>query len=207
MRHSRRVRFLRLAVPIVFVFGFLTLALASWLSPLGILAKLPAVSGTLVVSGSKITMELPRLAGFTHDERAYQLTAKSASQDLTNPNVVELTDIKAKVQMQDKGLVEMSANNGVYDSKAELLTLGHDILLVSSSGYEGRLSQAVVDIRKGHIVSDKPVEVKFLNGFLNANRLEVEGSGDLIRFEGGVAMTLNLNKPEESASTEGKAAQ
>jgi hypothetical protein len=44
-------------------------------------------------------------------------------------------------------------------------------------------------MRSGHIVSDKPVEVKLLNGILTASRLEVEG--ELMRFDGGV--TLNMD--------------
>ena len=32
-----------------------------------VLDKLPSVSGKLAVQGSKITMELPRIAGFTRD--------------------------------------------------------------------------------------------------------------------------------------------
>jgi lipopolysaccharide export system protein LptC len=67
--------------------------------------------------------------------------------------------------------------------------LRENIVLTSSSGYEGHLTEAVVDMHSGHIVSNKPVEVKLLNGLLNANRLEVDG--ELIRFDGGV--TLNLD--------------
>jgi lipopolysaccharide export system protein LptC len=55
------------------------------------------------------------------------------------------------------------------------------------------LSEAVIDTRKGEIVSDKPVELKMLNGTLNANRLVVIESGALIRFDNGVAMTFMLD--------------
>ena len=34
--------------------------------------------------------------------------------------------------------------------------------------------------RAGNVVSDKPVEVKMLNGTLNANRLEVADKGDVV---------------------------
>jgi len=38
--------------------------------------------GSVVVSGSKIMMQQPRLAGFTKDNRRYDLTAQAAGQDL-----------------------------------------------------------------------------------------------------------------------------
>jgi len=53
----------------------------------------------------------------------------------------------------------MSAVSGVYDAKTEMLTLRENIELTSSTGYEGRLTEAVIDVRKGNVVSDKPVSV------------------------------------------------
>ncbi len=37
-----------------------------------------------------------------------------------------------------------------------------------------------------------------LNGTLNANSLEVDDRGDVIRFDGGVVMNLPLNPPQDS---------
>ena len=158
------------------------------------LAKLPIDVGDLVVSGTKITMEQPRLSGFTRDARAYELSADAAAQDLTKPDLVELRNIRAKVQMQDKSTMEMSATAGIYDSKAETLKLDQNILLTSSTGYRGQLSEALVDIRKGNVVSEQPVEVKMLQGTLNANRLEIVDSGELVRFDGGVEHDLDAQR-------------
>jgi len=148
-----------------------------------------------VVSGTKVTMEQPRLSGFTRDARAYELTADTAAQDMTKPDIVELRNIRAKVEMQDKSSMEMTAVTGIYDAKGETLKLDQNILLNSSTGYQGHLSEALVDIRKGNVVSEHPVEVKLLQGTLNANRLDIVDSGDVIRFHGGVIMDMMLNQP------------
>ena len=194
-RHSRTVRLLRIALPIVVLVVLAAITLIAFFNPLRMLARLPIDVGNLVVSGTKITMEQPKVTGFTRDGRAYEVTAVAAAQDLTKPDIVELHDIHAKVQMQDHGMVVLTAATGVYDTKGEILNLKQDIVLTSSSGYECRLSEAVVDTRKGNVVSEHPVEVKMLQGVLNANRLEVVDSGDLVRFDGGVDMVLNLNQP------------
>ena len=73
-----------------------------WIKPLRMLAKLPVDVGNLVVSGTKITMQQPRIAGFTRDQRQYEMTAQAAAQDLTNPDVVELQGIQARMEMKDK---------------------------------------------------------------------------------------------------------
>ena len=51
-----------------------------------LMPKLPVDIGNLVVSGTKITMETPHVAGFSADRRPYELWAKAAIQDLTDPD-------------------------------------------------------------------------------------------------------------------------
>jgi lipopolysaccharide export system protein LptC len=194
-RHSRLVRILRIAVPASVAVGVIVIALITYFNPLRMLARLPINIDNLVVSGTKVTMEQPRLSGFTRDARAYELTADTAAQDMTKPDIVELRNIRAKVEMQDKSSMEMTAVTGIYDAKGETLKLDQNILLNSSTGYQGHLSEALVDIRKGNVVSEHPVEVKLLQGTLNANRLDIFDSGDVIRFHGGVIMDMMLNQP------------
>ena len=194
-RHSRLVRILRIAVPASVAVGVIIIALITYFNPLRMLARLPINIDNLVVSGTKVTMEQPRLSGFTRDARAYELTADTAAQDMTKPDIVELRNIRAKVEMQDKSSMEMTAVTGIYDAKGEILKLDQNILLNSSTGYQGHLSEALVDIRKGNVVSEHPVEVKLLQGTLNANRLDIVDSGDVIRFHGGVIMDMMLNQP------------
>jgi lipopolysaccharide export system protein LptC len=189
-RHSSRVRLLRVAVPATVVLAVLAAGLAAWFNPLRL--KLPRVAGTLGISGTRITMQLPRLSGFTRDSRAYQLTAQTADQDLTRPDAVELKGVAARVQMQDQSTVEMSAAAGLYNTKADTILLNTDVRLKSSSGYEARLTDALVDMHSGHVISQQPVEVKLLNGVLNAKGIEVIDSGNLIRFDGGVVMDMTL---------------
>ena len=196
-RHSRMVRVLRVAVP-----GAVLLALASivliqvFLNPFQTaLAKLPVDMSNLVVSGTKITMETPHLAGFSTDQRPYELWAKAAVQDLTDPDHVELKTLRAKVMMEDKSTVTMDARTGFFDSKQQLLDLRKDIFLQSSTGYQATLSQAYVDISKGTVTSDEHVDVKLLNGTLTADRLRIINSGEIVRFEGNVVMNLIMESP------------
>jgi len=197
-RHSRYVRLLRLGVPAGILAMLFMVVAANYMPPIGGL-RLPGELGKLVIKGTKITMQQPRLTGFTNDSRAYEFTANAAAQDITKPDLVELHAPHAKIQMQDKSTVTMSAVSGVYNMKSEMLTLSDDIDLVSSIGYEGRLSEALIDVRKGSVVSEKPVSVKLLNGFLNAQRLEVVDNGAMVRFGGGVAMTILPDKSPTKA--------
>src|SRR5581483_8956685 len=160
--------------------------------PLGALKKLPVDFGNLVISGTKVTMQQPRIAGFTNDRRPYEITARAAAQDVTNPTTVELQEIRGKMDIADQGMVELSARSGIYDTRSEVLTLRDEIRISSESGSRGRLSEAVIDIHNGNIVSEKPVQLSMLRGTLEANRMEVRDGGKFLRFERGVTVVLTL---------------
>ena len=196
-RHSRMVRVLRVAVPATVLLALASVVLIQvFLNPFQTgFAKLPVDISNLVVSGTKITMETPHLAGFSTDQRPYELWAKAAVQDLTDPDHVELKTLRAKVMMEDKSTVTMDARTGFFDSKQQLLDLRKDIFLQSSTGYEATLSQAYVDINKGTVTSDEHVDVKLLNGTLTADRLRIINSGEIVRFEGNVVMNLIMESP------------
>ncbi|QHO73145.1 LPS export ABC transporter periplasmic protein LptC [Bradyrhizobium sp. CCBAU 051011] len=196
-RHSRMVRMLRVAVPTAVALAMAVVIYIAIFNPFKIteLAKLPVDISNLVVSGTKITMETPHLAGFSTDQRPYELWAKAAVQDLANPDHVELRTLRAKVMMEDKSTVTMDARTGFFDSKQQMLDLRKDIFLQSSTGYEAKLSQAYVDINKGSVTSDEHVDVKLLNGTLTADRLRIINSGEVVRFEGNVVMNLIMESP------------
>jgi lipopolysaccharide export system protein LptC len=196
-RHSRRVRLLRVAVPATVLLALASIVLIQvfWNPFQKGLPNLPVDISNLVVSGTKITMETPHLAGFSTDQRPYEVWAKAAIQDLTDPDHVELRTLRAKVQMEDKSTVTMDARTGFFDSKQQMLDLRKDIFLQSSTGYEAKLSQAYVDINKGTVTSDEHVDVKLLNGTLTADRLRIINSGEIVRFEGNVVMNLVMETP------------
>jgi lipopolysaccharide export system protein LptC len=191
MRHSRFVRALRLMIPLAIGGAVAGGLVAAQFNPLRMLSvALPVDFSSLVVSGTKITMQAPRIAGFTKDSRPYDLTARAAAQDVTHPDTIELQGLHGKTEMQDHAIYELTADGGLYDAKAELLTLRQNIVLKSTSGFEVYLSEAVVDLHSSNIVSEKPVQVRMQQGTINANRMEVQESGDLIRFGGGVTMMM-----------------
>jgi lipopolysaccharide export system protein LptC len=189
-RHSRLVRILRKAVPAAIIVSMLVIVGISVFNPFRMLTNLPIDVGNVVVSGTKITMQSPHMAGFTPDRRPYEVNARTAMQDVTNPNFIELDVLKGKMEMEDKSIVVMNAKRGYFKNREQLLDLYDDVLLKSTT-YEARLLEATVDMGKGSVVSDKPVNVRMADGTLDAQKLEITGKGDLMVFYGGVTMHLN----------------
>jgi lipopolysaccharide export system protein LptC len=194
---------LRVGIPAAVAVVLLgAIAFAMLKGPLAMLAKLPVDVGSLVVSGTKIMMQQPKIAGFTRDNRRYDMTAQAAGQDLTKPDLVELHGIHATMEMKDKAVFDTTAKDGLYNSKTDLLTLSQDIVVTSSSGYRVTMSEATIDIKAGNVVSEKPVEVTTSAWTINANRMEVGEAGDVMRFDRGVSV---LMMPDTTSSARASA--
>ena len=198
-RHSLLVRLLRVGLPLGVIIGLTALVLVTYFKPMQIFEKIPGVSGNLGIQGSKITMQLPKIAGFTRDSRAYELTAENAIQDIASPDMIELQNLRAKMEMQDKDVVNMTAKAGTYNTKGDKIILRDQIVVTSGQGYSARLREAAVDMKQGNVVSDQPVEVTLPNGLLLSNGMEIAESGAVIRFNRGVVLTLDPAKTSEAA--------
>jgi len=190
-RHSRMVRVLRVAVPAAVILAMAAIVLVSVFNPFRMLTKLPLDMGALVVSGTKITMESPHMAGYTTDQRPYEVWAKTATQDVTDPDHLDLNTIRAKLLAEDQSTITMVARTGLMDTKQQLLNLHKDIFLQTSTGYEAQLSQAFIDMANGIVTSDEHVDVKLTNGTITSDRIKITGNGEVIRFEGNVVMHLD----------------
>jgi lipopolysaccharide export system protein LptC len=199
-RHSRIVRILRVAVPAAVILSLAVILLASIFNPFRmLLPKLPLEMGNLVVSGTKITMESPHLSGYSPDRRPYEVWAKTATQDVTSPDHVELNTLHGKVLMEDQSTVTLEALTGLMDTKQQLLDLHKNIYLHTSAGYEAWLSQAFVDMGNSTVTSDEHVDVKWADGTLSADKMKITGGGEVVRFDGHVLM--NIDKLPEVENT------
>ena len=198
-RHSRIVRVLRVAVPAAVVLSMAAIVLVSVFNPFRmLLPKQPIDMDNLVVSGTKITMESPHMSGYTQDQRPYEVWAKTATQDVTDPDHVDLKTLRAKVLMEDQSTVTLDALNGLMDNKQQTLDLHKDIYLQTSTGYEAWLSQAFVDMAKGTVTSDEHVDVKWADGKVSSDRLKITGGGEVVRFDGHVVMNIDKLPPPET---------
>jgi lipopolysaccharide export system protein LptC len=195
-RHSRIVRALRVAVPAAVILSMAAIVLVSVFNPFRmLLPKLPIDMENLVVSGTKITMESPHMSGYTPDRRPYEVWAKTATQDVTDPDHVDLKTLRAKVLMEDQSTVTLDAKTGVMDTKQQLLDLHKDIYLQTSTGYEAWLSQAFVDMGKNTVTSEEHVDVKWADGTISSDKLRIFNGGETVRFEGHVVMNIDKLPP------------
>lgn len=200
-RHSRRVRFLRKAIPVGAAMAIAFLVLRGFL---GFLIGLdPNVEG-FKLDGSKVVMEKPRLSGFKRDGRSYELTADTAKQDIKTPNVVELDKLNARMQTGNDGWANLIGARGVYDSKGERLDVDGGLNVRTETGLDAKLRDARIEFKAGTIITDKPVEVTMPQGAVGAERMEVIDNGRRLVFEGRVrSVFVNTNGKEPAQAAGG----
>lgn len=188
-RHSLRVRRAKRGLALAMAGGTAALILSAVFDPFRILPVNISV-GEINLSGTRITMDLPKLSGFRNDGRPYQVTAKSAAQDIRTPGIVDLTDLQADIGMADKSRAHVTAQNGRYDSGKELLNLNTAVELKADNGYDVKLETADIDFHAGSMVSDKPVTVVMTNGSIKSDRMVISDNGKRLLFEGNVRSVL-----------------
>jgi lipopolysaccharide export system protein LptC len=200
VRHSFRVRFLRRVLPSLALVIIALVAGIAWFDPLRLVRDLPLDMLKLSIKDNKLVMDAPKLTGFTKDGRGYNITARAAAQDLSKTNVIELDGITAQFALTSSGQTELTATKGVYDAKADTVQLIEGVLIKSTAGYEGRLLDAFIQVKKGHVVTANPVDIIFNNGTLRADKMEIFDNGARAMFEGGVVMFMKLPPPNTPAA-------
>ena len=185
MRHTRFIQFLRFFIPagsLVTILGIIVIAV---FDPFGRLPKGVSI-GAVNFNGSQITMELPKLTGFRKDLRPYEVTASAARQDIRSPSIIDLTDLKARIGMGERGNALLTSTGGIYDSTKETLQLSGDVRVRTGDGIELNMRSAFPEFKTGSIVSKEPVEVRLRDGTIHANGIEIVDGGREIIFPGRV---------------------
>lgn len=200
-RHSRRVRMLRVAIPVGSAIAVAAVVLVAAFDPFRTVPEGVSI-GAFRLSGSKITMELPRLTGFRQDMRPYEVTADSAVQDVRNPTVIELSAMRAKIGMEQKQTAQLEAAKGVYDSQKETLDMREDVRVLAQ-GYDVRMTSARVDMKGGTVLSDEPVRVLMSGGSIEADAMHIMDNGKRIVFIGRVRTHLSSAPDEKPAASRG----
>ncbi len=186
-RHSRRVRLLRVLLPVA---GLLTVAAFVVKTHLALPGDIDLSAASLSVARNSIIMARPHLTGFDGDRREYSLLADRAIQPLNSPGQVRIEEIEAKVIAAGQGPTSIKAVAGDYDHEKSTLQLFGAIAVDSAEGYRLRMTDANVDFGASTMVSENPVSIGYADSEITGERLSVSDGGGLIVIEGNVRTVL-----------------
>lgn len=183
--NSRRVRRLRTAVPVAG--GVIALALTA----AAIVPKLiPFQLAGLSLTADGLVMNEPRLAGSLGEGRRYEVVAARAVQSLLNPSRLSLEGLSADLDM-GATRVNLSSALAAYDTETEVLDLSDGVVIASTDGNEARLKQGTVFLKEGRAHGTNGITVASPRGRIRAGGIDIVDGGALIRFTGGVSITVD----------------
>ncbi len=188
LRHSRRVRLLKLIFPIAaagIILGFIAVSIVARSLPDNV-----SVARSTIVDGM-IIMETPILTGQTDDERPFRVTAARALQGLDRPNVITMQEIAAELPVSDSESARVEAQSGVYDRQAETLVLDQPFDVVATSGLRVEMLSATFDLAEGTMTSDREITISNGNTRVVAQSVRMRDNGRTITFERDVRMTID----------------
>lgn len=186
-RHSRRVFWLRVLLPVIgtaAVVGFLVV------TQLGLPGDLDLSAARLSVTKNAVIMDRPHLTGFDGERREYIVSADRAIQALASPDKVKLEAIEATIKTAGQGTTRVVADTGDYDHTAQTLHLAGSIAVQTGEGYTLHLTDADIDFKAGTMKSDNATKVDYGDSTVASDRLAVSDNGKLIVFDGSVRTTI-----------------
>lgn len=200
MRHSRRVRFFKIALPLVSIAIAAAFAGYSWLlSP----ASVAIVVDSSAVRDGKIVMANPKMTGFTSDNLPYAMNAARAVQELSRTGGIELEEIDARFPIASDKWAKIVAETGVYDDESNSLRITSPMAIETSDGLTATLGPSVVDIAAGEMRSPSPIRIQQNGSTITANGLEVLDKGTVFVFEDKVRVQIDPRSVRGSTESAG----
>ncbi|MBV8851692.1 MAG: LPS export ABC transporter periplasmic protein LptC [Methylobacteriaceae bacterium] len=197
-RHTSRVRLLRRAIVI---FCSVTVGLGGiiiFFDPFSRLAHLSI--GGVGLNGSKITIDTPRLTGKRRNGMPYEVRAAQGIQDMLKPDIVELVRLDAKAQMTASSWVNLTANEGTYNSAKDEVQLKGRVRIRSDAGYEVKTDAAMMELKSGLMKTTEAVNVVMKAGSVDADQMQIVDNGEQVVFEGNVhSILLSEEQQTETA--------
>ena len=184
-RHTQRVRFLRRAIVVVCVSATGLIGFVSVFDPLHRL-KMGLSVGSVGISGTRVTMNDPKLSGTRRDGLAYEVKAATATQDTTVPSKLDLTGVDLRLGQADGSTTRITALNGRYDTDAEKLDLVGTVRFRNEGHYDMAFEAAVMNLRGGEISTDRPVTVTIPGGRIEGDSVVFSEQTRLAVFDGNV---------------------
>lgn len=159
------------------------------------------------ITTQDLTMKNPRYSGFTQDGGRYEVTAKTARQDFSVKNRIELGDINGTLTDVRDVKTILKAEGGVFATDTGVLELNGPIQVAATNGMAADLTQATIETKAGRIASSQPVRVQMNDNRIDAQTLEIFQKEKRAIFRGDVVSTLHPPAKTEQSSQQVAPAQ
>lgn len=143
------------------------------------------------IEDGKIVMERPAVSGRNSDGISYSMLANKALQDIQNPNLITLKDVKAAVPINDELIARVTASSADLDRGADILKLTAPFDVNLSNGITAHFKSANLDIPGGTMNTPDAVNISMSGGSIVADSMKIIDKGHTLNFTGKVRVDLD----------------
>lgn len=190
--HDRVVRIARVVLP----------------AGIGILAAFLAIAPltmdgdiSFVLAKDKVEMARERMRvtsavyrGADSKGQPFQLSAGSAVQATSRDPVVKLSDMSARIQLDD-GPATLDAGQGRYDMDSERVAVDGPVRFRSADGYQLATSDVTVDMKSRRMASRGAVTGQMPLGDFSADRMNADLAGRTVTLDGRARLRIVQRSP------------
>lgn len=169
--HDRLVRFLKLALPaaIGIVLAFLAFSPLEDKQEVSFLLDKNKVQ----TAEERLKVTNAQYRGQDDQGRPFVLTARSALQQSSAVQVVDISDMNARIQLQN-GPATLQANRARYDMEHDNVDVVGPIAFAAADGYRMWTSNVRVNLRNNTMASRGTVQGRMPLGQFSADQLQVD---------------------------------
>jgi lipopolysaccharide export system protein LptC len=183
--HSRFVRVLRIALPMLMV------GVISALAGLVVSHALRRQAAAHQDSNAPIRMTNPHFFGRDNQGRAFTLGAHEAARDEKSNQVVLLQFPSLILGVGSPSPRTLTADSGVYHEDTRMLLLRGNVRGNDANAARVATNEALVNTRTGTVTGDKALATQTAQGAVKSNSFDVYDKGNRVIFKGGVHARLN----------------
>ena len=196
-KHTGRVLFLRRALPVLACccVGVYFLSTDFSVAYKNMKASVEAVK----LTKNELKMINPRLEGHDKKSGSYLILADFATRKTSEPDLIHLDNINAKLDHPQNGTLRLTAEAGQYSNKKEHLTIEKNVRLTGDHGLKATLERAKIDMKQQIITSNTPVYIERQGSTIHANTLVVRGQEKVMIFRGKVKVKLIKTPDQDQA--------
>lgn len=199
-RHSRRVRLMKIALPLA-ALATTVLAAMNILENAGVGPSLPPVEIPKIVADN-LKMHNPHYQGFNSDGGHYWVKAETAQQDLKSLTAVHLDGITGELTDAKKQKTYLTATRGIFDNKTNILELFDSINVTGDGGLNAKLTRAKIETKQNIITSDQPSTIIMGAGQITSNQLKIRQKTKEYTFLDNVRTHMQPKEPAPSANSQ-----
>lgn len=183
------VRVLKVGLPLVMAvtLGYLVYW---WLESRGSVVDPTVVATVGSNEKAEVTVDDVKFDGKDDKGRPYSITADSASHPDGDDRHIALRKPMADITMSSGAYVALTANDGVLDRDANVVTLSGDVTLFHDNGLSFQTDSATIDLHAKTAEGSDPVEGQNGDGELVSQGFRVLDDGDTIEFTGKAHMKI-----------------